>query len=364
MIRVLHIIDSVRGGGKERQFVELLKGLVSRKDIVSDVILMSDIVDYTEFRRFGISTHLLARHNRYDFGIFRRLRKLVRELEPDVVHSWNPMCTFYGAPVAWLAGVKFIDGSVRAAPPNLTWRNLDFFIRKLTTPFADLVIGNSLAGLRAYDVPPKKSICVYNGFDPARISQLANPTEIKHQLDITTPNIVGMVASFSVFKDYDTFFAIGRQITTARDDVTFVAIGDGEHFDAYRNQFPERRFPRIKMLGWRPDVEDVVQTFTVGVLFSPSEGLPNAIMEYMALAKPVVASSGGGTPELVIEGKTGYLVADGDVSAAIDRIQELLDDEELALSLGKNGQRVIREDFTIEKMVSVYIRLYEGLAHG
>jgi glycosyltransferase involved in cell wall biosynthesis len=364
-MRVLHIIDSLVGGGKERQFVELLKALKLAPDVEPYAVVMSDVIEYDEFHTAGVQITVLPRRKRYDLSIFSRLHAVMRSFRPDIVQSWNSMCSVYAAPLAKLSGAKFIDGFVRAAADNRDMRDPDYFRSRLTLPLTDLVVANSRAGLRAYSIPPRQGVCIYNGFDPARIGNLIDPQTVRRSLGVETPHVVGMVASFSYFKDYDTYFSAAEQICAQRDDVTFIAIGAGPRFADYQARYPEAKFPRILLLGRRPDVESIVNILSIGVLTSNTdthgEGISNAIMEYMALGKPTVATDCGGNNELIVEGETGYLIAGRDVGGLSNRVGRLLGDAVLTRALGEAGRRRIADAFGLERMTADYVALYRDL---
>ncbi|HTT84153.1 MAG TPA: glycosyltransferase family 4 protein [Rhizomicrobium sp.] len=364
-MRVLHIIDSLVGGGKERQFVELLKGLKREPDIATHAVVMSDVIEYEEFHRLGLPATVLPRHGRYDLSIFSRLHAAMRRFRPDIVQSWNTMCSIYAAPLAKLCGAKFIDGFVRAAADNRDMRDPDYFRSRFTLPLADVVVANSRAGLAAYSIPARKGVCIYNGFDPARIGRLLAPEAVRLSLGIETPNVVGMVAAFSPWKDYDTFFEAACRLCRQRADVTFVAIGTGARFAEYQARIPEAQSQRIRLLGRRADVENIVNILSVGILTSNKdthgEGISNAILEYMALGKPVVATDCGGNGELIVEGETGYLIANRDTAGLINRLQRLLDDTTLAHRMGEAGQRRVADAFGLERMTTNHVALYRNL---
>lgn len=358
-MRIIQIIDGLGPGGKERQFVELLKGLRREGDIECLAVIMSDIIRYDEFRELGIRTEILARRTRYDPGIFPRLHAVARSFRPDLVHSWNAMCSVYAAPVAASLGAKFANGIIRDARPRTSLFETQRLLTWATLPFSDIVIGNSLAGLAVYGIPARKSACVYNGFDESRVAQLDAAADVRAELRITTPFVVGMIAAFDRHKDYDTFFGMAKRICDRRSDVTFVAMGEGSRLGRYKEELAS--YPNIRFLGRRSDVERIANVFTVGVLTSVGEGIANAIMECMALGKPVVATRAGGNPEIVEHGRTGYLVADKDVEGLTDHVQGFLDDPQKALAFGARGKARIETEFTLRKMTDEYIALYRRL---
>jgi glycosyltransferase involved in cell wall biosynthesis len=359
-MRVVHIIDSLVAGGKERQLCELAKGLMRTPGISPHVVVLSDLVQYTTLDEVKIPVHFMPRFARRANPVdFFRLLSLLGSLQPDVVHSWNSMCSIYGGPAARLCGAVFVNGFFQSAPARLS-RSMRIRTM-LTLPISNVALANSKAGLAAFNLPREKSICIYNGFDELRLAGIPDAEETRRSLGIATPHVVGMVGGFRPDKDYRTYLDVAARVTRSRDDVTFLAVGDGANLHAFRREFSEADYPRIKLLGRRPDVEAVVSTFTVGVLATYTEGISNAIMEYMALGKPVVVTDCPGNRELVENGVTGFLVEQGNAEAMARRVGTLLDDAALAARLGECGRQRIRTDFGLDPMTSAHVTLYRSL---
>lgn len=365
-MRILHLTESLGRGGKERQIVELLRGLFAHRDIESFVAITDEEDVRYEVDREHAQVIPLFRRGRKDLRLFKSLYDLITNLKIDIVHSWSPMCSVYAAPVAKLCGTAFVNGFVRDAPPHMTLWDKSYLRGKLTIPFSDIVVANSRAGLAAYDIPKRKSVCIYNGFNPERIVCLTDQAELRGRLGIVTPHVIGMIANFTPRKDYTTFVEMACRICHLRDDVTFVAVGAGEMLPQVSGCVPPELSPRIKFLGRQEDVESITNLFTVGVLVTNTrlhgEGISNAITECMALGKPVVATNDGGTPELVLEGRTGFLVPSHDAEALTDRVLELLNDRRLANEFGREGRRRIETAFSLDTMTNAYLCLYRKVA--
>lgn len=365
-MRVLHFIECIGRGGKERQIVELLRGLFPHRDIESFVAVTYEEDDQYEIDSEHAQYIPLIRRGRRDLRLFKSLYDLTSNLKIDIVHSWGSICSIYAAPVAKLCGAAFVNGFVRDAPPHMTLWSKEYLRGKLTCPFSDIVVANSRAGLAAYDIPKRKGVCIYNGFNPERLSNLADEAELRSRLGIATPHIVGMVANFAPRKDYATFVEMACRICRLRDDVTFLAVGTGEMLRRVRDSVPPEHSPRIKFLGLRKDIESIANLFTVGVLVTDSrvhgEGISNAITECMALGKPIVATNDGGTPELVLEGQTGFLVPSHDAEVLTDRVLRLLNDRALANQFGIEGRRRVETAFSLDAMCNAYLRLYRRVA--
>jgi glycosyltransferase involved in cell wall biosynthesis len=118
---------------------------------------------------------------------------------------------------------------------------------------------------------------------------------------------------------------------------------------------------RIVLPGFRSDLDSLLTAADVMVLPSFTEGLPNVVLEASAAVVPVVATAVGGTPEVVADGETGYLVPPGDPAALAERINRLLADEPLRRRFGEAGRRRMRELFTFDAQADAYLKLLEQL---
>jgi glycosyltransferase involved in cell wall biosynthesis len=364
-MKILHYIDSFRSGGKERQLLELLKGLSRVEDIECELIIMSENVHFLNnsniMNELNIKPRFLLRKSKKDLGIFFRLYRLCQEIRPDILHSWESMCSVYAMPITKLLGIKFVNGFIRNAPQAISVGDKIWLRRNITFPFSDAVVANSLAGLNAYRVPRHKAYLVPNGFDMSRISNLPQIKTVRERWKIDIDKVVGMVGTFSDYKDYFTFIEAAHSILTQRNDVTFVMVGDGENMQSCKERVLPMHSSKIKFLGKQDKVEEIVSLFSVGVLCSSvnGEGISNAIMEYMVLKKPVVATDCDGNRELVVDGETGYLIPRGNAKELVAKIIQLLDDNDLAQRLGNAGYIRIVDKFTLEKMTLNYVSLYQ-----
>ena len=122
---------------------------------------------------------------------------------------------------------------------------------------------------------------------------------------------------------------------------------------------------KIKFLGRQENVESIINIFNIGILMSNNkvhgEGISNSIMEYMILGKPVIATIGGGTRELVVDQQTGFLVKSESPEKLAEQILLLLKDTVLANKIGKAGKKRIISEFGLDKMVNKYYKLYQTM---
>ncbi len=359
-IRVLIINDSLVRGGRERRLIELLKRIDKNPSIKASVVLLKDLIQYPEIYGLkNIKLSVIRRKIKKDPTVFFRLYKICQSERPDIIHSWGSMPSVYTFLTAKILGIKFINAMIPdAVCPRFGkswWR------KKLTFPFSDVIVSNSIAGIKAYDVPEKKALVINNGFDFNRIQGIEDPVVVREKFGIRTKYVVGMVAAFSIYKDYDTIIDAAVQILKKGLDVTFMLVGDGENLGYYKAKVKDKWGKRILFPGNLENVESVVNIFDIGVLTTYTEGISNSIMEYMALGKPVIATEGGGTNEIILNNETGFIIEHGSVKQLVKKIQYLLASPEIMLKMGRLGRKRVEEKFSIDRMVNRTYDMYYNI---
>jgi glycosyltransferase involved in cell wall biosynthesis len=363
-MRILFFIDNLNAGGKERRCVELLKGLNNLPDISFEVVVMDKNIHYDALFVLNVKIQYLIRKTKKDLTVFRKFYKICRQHKPDIVHCWNDMTAVIAVPACRLLRIKLINGMVADAPVNKTlFNSKSVFYSKITFPFSDVIVANSKAGLNAYKAPRQKSQVIYNGYNFKRNCQLKTREEVRNEYKINTDYVVGMIASFSRFKDYKTFYEAASLILQKRSDVTFLAVGNNtdstESIRMVDNRFLKNHF---RLLGKKSDIESIVNITDIGVLATFTEGISNSVLEFMAQQKPVVASLCDGTKEIIDNGTTGLLVKTSDANEMAEKIQVLLSDGTLRKQMGQLAQKRIQDSFTIEQMINNYTVLYRQIA--
>jgi len=359
-LRVLHLVDSLRVGGKERQAVELLKGLHTQTDVETVVVTMGTEQFYAvDVQKLGIPLIYLLRKFRWDPTVFWRMFDIFRQFRPHIVQTNSEMVTFYAWPLTRLMGIKLINGTIRNA---FSGRGLRWSFHKLMLSVADARVANSKAGFasRGHQSDAPGNYVIYNGFDSKRFHTRASANGPGADFGAEGRKIIGMVAEFSDYKDFPTYIRAAQIVQERRKDVLFVAVGGGKNLQLCQDLLPSR--PEwFRFLGERKDIEALVQCMDVGVLCTFTEGIPNSVMEFMAAGKPVVVTNGGGTRELVIDGQQGYLVPASDPEIVAARIGQLLDNPELASRMGVEGRHRLETHFSLERLVRDHLEMYFDL---
>lgn len=361
-MKILLLVDSLSAGGMERRLIELIKGLQAYPDIQLQLVVFKDNIHYQEVFELGIPIKIMERKPKRNPMVFIRLYRLCRSWTPDLIHSWGTMSAIWAIPSSQILGIPLINGNIADAPKNLGFFDKRLFRARLTFPFSRVVVSNSLAGLDAYGVPKSKEICIYNGFDGNRILELKEPDSIRKEFDIQTKKVIGMIGSFSDRKDFKSYIKAAILVLNNRQNVSFMAVGDGPDLPECKAMVPPDYESYFAFTGIRKDVESIINTFDVGVLTTNAEvhgeGISNAILEYMALQKPTVATFGGGTDEVVKNDETGFLIPPDSPEALAEKLIYLLDRPEKCKKMGIAARNRVETMFNLKKMTTAYYELY------
>jgi glycosyltransferase involved in cell wall biosynthesis len=362
-MKILYIIDNLLRGGKERQLVELSKSLSQHHQI--ELVVFSKEIHYKEILTLNIKLHYLEKSDRKGLAASKKILSICKNFRPDIIHAWDHLSAVCAIPAARFYSIKLID-SIRYAAEKKRFRG-NWYISDLAFGFSNVVIANSVAGLKAHRKSiDKKYRVIYNGFDLNRINHIENKEFIKQELGVSTTFTVGMVANFLKSKDYNTVITAALKILSNRNDLTFVFVGDGPTREKLEMKILEKLKPFFIFTGKRNDVEKIISIFNIGILLSNTnghaEGISNALTEIMAQAIPVIATNAGGNPELIENNVTGFLISPFSEEELIEKLDLLLNNEELRLNMGSSAKQSITDKFGMGRMVDEYLAVYKELA--
>ena len=362
--RILFFINGIHPGGKERRMLELMKELKSRKEFDFQLVLMNTEINYPEVFDLKIKIHYLIRKEKKDLTIYYKFYKICKVYNPNVVHCWDSMTAIYAIPTCKFLNIKLINGMVVDTPVKKNILNKNWLRARLSFPFSDVIIGNSKAGLIAYKAPAKKSRCIYNGMDFERFQNLIDPSIIRREIFGNSCHdifIVGMVAAFETRKDHKTFIETAIKLIPGNNNLRFILVGGGILLNKIKNSIPLAYSDKIIFLGNTLIVEPIINIFDIGVLLTNSrvhgEGTSNSIIEYMALRKPVIATRGGGTDEVVFDNYNGFLIDAGNSDQLSEKILELIKSDNRK-ELGEKGYQMVHDKFDLKIMTNEYIKFY------
>jgi glycosyltransferase involved in cell wall biosynthesis len=367
--RVCHVLDSLNIGGTETQAVELARRLDPAQYEVTLACLQAR--GPLAERLKGSSVRLLEFHPKGGMnspgGIYQLLRMaaFLRRGRFDIVHAHDLWANLLAVPAAWMARVPVILSSQR----DLS--HLDFYqgrnkkwlrrVQKLSR----LVVANAGSirdGLIAdEDFSPDKVRVIYNGVDMDRF------TKVQPDRGRLFPGVTGKLVAFvgnmhTDVKGHPTLIAAAAEVVRDFPETRFLLVGDGAARSDFEAQAASLGIQaNVLFLGRRDDVPEILACSDVAVLPSKAEGLPNAVLEYLAAGLPTVASNVGGNAEVIREGVSGLLVPPGDAGALSSALLKVLRDPDLARRLGAAGQEHVRTNFSFERMIDQVDQLYTEL---
>jgi glycosyltransferase involved in cell wall biosynthesis len=364
VIRLLHIIPTLVRGGAEKQLTLLAAGLPRDEFDVHVAVLTRTGPLEVKLHEARIPTEIIGKRWKVDPFSFWRLRRHIKHLRPQIVHTWLFAANAYGRQAALAAGVPQIVAGERCVDP---WKSpLQLSIDRVLAKRTDRIVTNS-TGVKEFYVgrglPDDKFVVIPNGIAPPVITEPLSRDELLEQLGLPPKaRLIGAVGRLWPQKRVKDLIWAADLLKSTRDDTYLLIVGDGPQrwrLERYREQ--NEITDRVHFLGERPDVPRLMSHFDVLWLASEYEGQSNAIMEAMAAGVPVIATDIPGNRDLVVPESTGYLVPLGDRFEFTRHTHWILDDESLRRRLGDAGRQRILTEFTVGKMVERHAALYREL---
>jgi len=361
--RILHVIPSLDRAGAEKQLTLLVRRLPRDEFDVHVCALTRGGPLEADLREANIPVRVIGKRFRASPLAYWRLKRHIRALQPDLIHTWLFAANAYGRKAGRACGVKTLVASERCVdhwkgPLELT---IDGYLSRHTAR----IVANSPAVRDFYveqGLPEEKFVVIPNGVPPAEPSSVARD-ELLAELGLPAgAHLVGVVGRLWIQKQIKDAIWAADLLKVIRDDVHVLIIGDGPHrarLEKFRDQVEIR--DQVHFLGHRDDVPRLLPHFDVLLSSSAYEGQSNAIMEAMAAGVPVVATDIPGTRDLVTSGETGYLVPVGDRASMAKYMQRLIDDRETARRFADAARRRVQEQFSVENMVDRHAALYREL---
>ena len=358
-MKILFFTENLRAGGKERRIIELFKYLKRHGGYQIELVITKNIIHYQEFYELDIPIHLIERKwTKKDPLLFFKFFKIAKRFKPDIIHVWGHMVAVYAVPTKIILKVPLINNEIVDAT-----QNEKLIGKRIVFNVSDRIIANTFAGLKAYEAPMDKSRVIYNGFTFDRIKELEHPTDVRSRFGIKTTLVVAMVASFLKFKDYDTYLKAAIRVLAKKPDITFLCIGDGDDSE-YKKMIPENLKPNILFLGRQNKVESIMNICDIGVLTTNikfhGEGISNALLEFMAVKKPVITTNFGGSAELVENGTSGFLIDAFSIDQLEEKLIYLIEHEPEKTAMGKRSHQIVMEKFSMDSMFNSFQEEYKN----
>jgi glycosyltransferase involved in cell wall biosynthesis len=367
-LRIAYVIKEMVVGGSQTHLRQVLQLLDRRHFDPRLICLTGSGALLEDVRALGVPVIAPAADAGFKGGaLLRRVVATARVLrrEPvDIVHNYLLRGNLVGSLAARLARVPIVLCSKRGCHER---RGFELVSARIGNALADRVMVNAEA-VRDFvhaneRLDREKMFVIPSGIDTDRFRPLP-PVDFKARLGLPPGRlVVGVVTRMRVRKGVEEYLRAIARLRQRHPDVHGVVAGEVSLDKSVQALVDELGIAdHLTLLGRRSDMPEVLSAFDIFVLSSHDEGMSNAILEAMAMEKPVVATDVGGTREVVRHGQTGLLVAPRDPEGLAAAVDELLSQPERALAMGRLGRRVVEEGFSARSMVRQMEQVYLDLA--
>ena len=370
-VRVLHIVGESRYGGAAKIILPL--GQIAQAEGWEVDVLATDPIFQQAVKKYGLgllSLDVIRREIRpvWDLGGLARLTRFLRRERYQIVHTHTSKAGFVGRLAARLAGVPVIvhtaHGFAFHEQSPVPVRRIYTTLERLAARWCDRVISVSEFH-RAWAIElgmctPEQIMAIPNGISDISRSREIGIAELRREMGARQDDLVALrMARLASDKGLEHLIEAAAIMPQTPRRIQVVIAGDGPERDHLEQVAARLRVnDRVKFLGFREDVPDLLAASDMVVLPSLREGLSIAMLEAMAAGKPIVATNIGSQKEVAAHADIARLVPPADGRALSEAIQRLANDEKLMAQLGSNARVVYESRYTEHKMLATYRQLY------
>ena len=370
---ILFVIRSLEKGGTENQVITLLRHLHRKTHLCHVFALEPGGRLQGVLNDLGVSVYS---GDLNDSDFYRapwklllsqwKLISVLLRIRPQVVHSFLPLATFMGALAGRVSGVPSVITSRRALATHQERHAILKPLDRFANAWSHQVTVNSKAvwedTVRRDHIDPLKLRLIYNGVDSAPFeSAHSQRAAVRRQLGLKDNEpVIITVANLIPYKGHTDLIRAAQKVIAAIPESRFLLVGENrgiqkELVDQVKAMGISER---VMFLGQRNDIPKLLAASDLSVIPSHEEGFSNVVLESMAAGLPVVATDVGGNREAVSDGITGRLVAPRDPEAMAEKIILTLNDLGGAKMQGLQGQKRVKQLFTVAQMVDAHLKLY------
>ncbi len=382
-IRLAYFLPGLEVGGTERALAALLRGLPPERFDVHVICLSGFGPLEEEVRSTGAHLFDLGYARRTNTGnrwwrtaaslpgAILRLVRYLRQERIEVLHTMIPACNIYGAVAARMAGVPHLCCSKLSLANYRDSSRLLAAAESITDRWFQLVHCKSRGIVedvaRREPIPRDRMRVIYNGIRIDDYLAVRNRARIREEFGASPETfLLGVVANLNAYKGHaDLIEAISLcSKTLPHLSGVFVGRDDGIGEELQRKIDTEQLQDRIRLVGARSDISDVMSGLDALISASHEEGFSNVILEAMASALPVIATRVGGNPEAVEENVTGLLVEPRNIEHMAAAIQQLATNPQVTRKMGERGRDRVRALFSNDAYIQGMLGFYDELLKG
>jgi len=374
-MEILQITKGALMGGGEKHILTLLEGFKDRAVKMSLAVFSEGPLSVAA-RKMGVDVYVIPKRYRGDVFPLLGLIQLIKTKQIDIVHTHLVSGNLYGRLAGKVTKVKGVvttlhhsDKEALGQSSQRVMKELFFKLDMMMTVFSDRIVTPSIDlkhQLIQHGVKEDKIVHIPNAINLYPLHFL-NEEILACRQELGLPQdvkLIAMVGRLVPVKNFVLFLKAAKQVIESGFKARFIIVGDGP----LRSELQEMAThlglrDQVIFTGFREDVYRVVSMVDLFVLCSNSETFPLALIEAMALKKPVIATRVGGVPEIIDDRINGWLCPSGDDVSLANAITHLLTDEEKARELGERAYQKVVTTFSLRGMTDRLLDVYHELAH-
>ena len=368
-IRVGLVVHAMRVAGAEVLVTQIIRQLADR--IEPTVFCLEEVGALGhQLRDRGIDVVSFGRRPGLDVRVAWQMSRELRARRISVLHTHQYSPFFYSALARVLSGtsVRIVFTEHGRHHPDLVSRRRRVANRLVFERLADEVnavsrfSADSLRDVEGFE--HSRIDVIENGIETGRYEAVADRDGLRRTIGLDRRRrYIANVARFHPVKDQATLLRAFRQVADVRADADLLLVGDGPLRPQLEQLARELHVgDRVRFLGVRPDVPDILRAVDVFALTSVSEAASITLLEAMAARLPVVVTAVGGNPEIVRHDVDGFLVPRADAPACASALLRVLDDARGASAMGAAGAARVREHYRLDRTIERYFAIYAALA--
>ena len=374
-IRILFVIDGLEFGGGERVFVQLAAGLRDRYQVF--VASMPGGRFEQQVKELGIKFYPVSMSRQLSLKPICQIKEIVRDNKIELMHSQGARADFFARLAA-----KMLKPKVKVV--NTTAVTVESYdvgaLRKVAYLFFDrfseryvdhfIVVSEALRRtlINTHKILPDKVINIYNGIElneyrPNGKGVGSQKSEVRREFGLTKNiPVIGAIGRMVWPKGFEYLIRSIHEIAKNYPKVKVLLVGDGSlkrNLEGLTERLDLK--DRIFFTGFRSDIKNILSAVDLLVVPSLLEGFPMITLEAMAMAKPIVAANIDGITEQITDGVDGILVPPKDPADLAKAVIRVLNDKELARTMGLAARKKVEQEFSLERMVSETEKVYLSL---
>lgn len=372
-IKIVHVLSNLSLGGAQVLVFDILKNLIKKNDLELSVITI-DSGEYKEkYENAGIRVYDLNEKGLINPKIYFKMKKLLLEIKPDIVHTHLNKADFYGRIAAKQTGVKVIFSTCHNYSSH--HKGADINKKSMFDRIDDVVISYSKSNLIAISEIVKKYLVnrnrryekntelIYNGLNVDKEKYILNEDELLNLRNeynyLKSDFIISILGRLDIQKGHDFFIRSVKEFLTGNKNVKVLILGDGKLRNDIEKLISDSNLSeQIRLIGFQQDTERFIEMSDLICVPSLWEGFGLVIIEAMIKGKLVLASNTGGIPEIIEDNVNGFLFETADKKDLIKNLDYIYENRNDLDEIRKNAVETVKSKFDIAANSEKYYRLY------